>query len=290
MPSMPSESDDFHHSGGGLNDVNSGVFQIAELRARGATDTQIRRAVLAGDLIRLRSGWCARSGADPSVVTAVRHDGVLGCVSALQHRGAWVAPGYDAMHVRTSKSLRGKVARSCRGSGPPAPTCTAVDPVDIALGCAVHCMTAEHWIAACDSLLLTGDVSPSEVAAVVGARGRSLLSRCDPRSQPGTESIVRVRLRALRFSVVVQPKITGVGKVDLRVGRLLIECDSKAHHTSLANYQNDRRRDRTALRQGWMSMRVTYDDVIYGWDDVLTDITVIARADRHRMRRRNRPI
>ncbi len=270
--------------------MDSGVFTVTELKARGASDAQIRRALRTGNLIRLRSGWLARDGADPEVVVAVRQGAVLGCVSALQRRGVRIPPGYDALHVRTSKSLRGSVPRSCRGHGPPPPAATAVDPVDIALGCAVNCMTAEHWIAACDSAMESGLIDRGEVAGVVGARGRALLSKCDDRSQSGTESIVRVRLRARRFSVVVQPRIAGVGKVDLRIGRLLIECDSKAHHTSLANYQNDRRRDRTALRQGWMSMRVTYDDVIYGWDDVLADITVIARADRHRMRRRNRPI
>ncbi|GAA1461518.1 DUF559 domain-containing protein [Williamsia maris] len=149
-------------------------------------------------------------------------------------------------------------------------------------------MSEEHWIAACDSALESGLVDRADLDVVLNARGRSLLSKCDERSQSGTESICRVRLRALRFGVVVQPKIAGVGKVDLRVGKLLIECDSKTHHTSLENYQNDRRRDRSALVTGWMTMRVTYDDVLYGWDGVLDDVQTITRADRHRIRGRNR--
>jgi hypothetical protein len=31
-------------------------------------------------------------------------------------------------------------------------------------------------------------------------------------------------------------------------------------------------------------MRITYDDVLYGWDDVLADIRSITRTDRHRIR------
>ena len=86
----------------------------------------------------------------------------------------------------------------------------------------------------------------------------------------------------------VQPEIRGVGWVDLRVGRLLIECDSKAHHTGPANYQNDRRRDRQALLGRWLTMRITYDDVLYGWDEVLADVRAIAATGRHRIRGRSR--
>lgn len=31
-------------------------------------------------------------------------------------------------------------------------------------------------------------------------------------------------------------------------------------------------------------MRTTYDDVLYGWADVLADIRFITRTDRHRIR------
>ncbi len=264
--------------------MDHGVFSTAQLKTAGATDAQIRRAVAAGDLLRLRPGWYARTDADPGVVGAVRAGGVLGCVSALHHHRVWVAPGYDTLHVRSSKGLRDKVAKSCRGVGPPSPTRTAVDSPAVALGCAARCMTDEHWIAACDSVLASRLANRADIVAELGPRGRALLHKCDARSQSGTESLVRVRLRALGFEVVVQPEIDGVGRVDLRVGRLLIECDSKAHHTSLANYQNDRRRDRYALIRRWMKMRFTYDDVLYGWEDSVASVRAITRPRRHRMR------
>ncbi|MCP2177569.1 Very-short-patch-repair endonuclease [Williamsia maris] len=264
--------------------MGDGVFSTAQLKNGGATDAQIRRAVAAGDLTRLRPGWYARRDADPHVVAAVRAGGVLGCVSALQHHGVWVAPGHDQIHVRGSKGLRGSIASSCRGVGAPPPTITAVDSPAYALGCAVRCMTEEHWIAACDSTLQSRSAHRSDIAAELGPHGRDLLARCDGRSQSGTESLVRFRLRALGFEVVVQPQIGGVGRVDLRVGKLLIECDSKAHHTSLENYRNDRRRDRAALIRGWLKMRFTYDDVVYGWDESLDSIRAITRPRRHRMR------
>ncbi|MGU3293554.1 type IV toxin-antitoxin system AbiEi family antitoxin domain-containing protein [Williamsia sp. M5A3_1d] len=260
------------------------MFSTAQLKQRGATDSQIRRAVAAGDLVRLRPGWYARRTADPTVAAAVRSGGVLGCVTALQHHGVWIAPGHDQIHVRRSKGLRAATTTGCRGIGAPPPTATALDPPAYALGCAVRCMSAENWIAACDSVLQLGIAGRADIVAVLGPGGRHLESRSDGRSQSGTETLVRLRLRALGFEVVVQPEIDGVGRVDLRVGKLLIECDSKAHHTSLENYRNDRRRDRAALIRGWLKMRFTYDDVVYGWDDTLDSIRAITRPRRHRMR------
>jgi very-short-patch-repair endonuclease len=116
------------------------------------------------------------------------------------------------------------------------------------------------------------------------------MEKCEPESQSGTESITRLRLRAAGFTVVVQPVILGIGRVDMRMGRLLIGCDSQSHHTSLDNYRNDRRRDRKALPDRWLTMRITYDDVLYGWEDVLADIRSITRTDRHRIRRRIVPV
>ena len=143
----------------------------------------------------------------------------------------------------------------CRGFGNHPPALTAVDSIPVALLSAAKCMTPEHWIATCDSALNTVGLTVPEMASELRTSSRkvaSLLDKCDPRSQSGTESITRIRLRSAGFAVVVQPQIPGVGRADLRIGRLILECDSITHHTSLDNYQNDRRRDRRALVDGWL--------------------------------------
>jgi hypothetical protein len=45
---------------------------------------------------------------------------------------------------------------------------------------------------------------------------------------------------------------------DVRVG---IEWDSKRWHTQVAAFENDRRRDRSALLHGWRVFRFTWEDV-----------------------------
>lgn len=150
-------------------------------------------------------------------------------------------------------------------------------------------MSEEQWIIACDSVLnSTGTPvdSLAEQLPQMSARIRGMLAKCDGRSQSGTETAVRLRLRARGFHVEVQPQIPEVGRADLRVGRLLIECDSRLHHTRQSNYRTDRFRDRKSLALGYLTMRLTYDDVLYGWPEALADITAITGADRHRPSRR----
>jgi very-short-patch-repair endonuclease len=268
--------------------MSTGVFSAAELRRSGFDDSDVRKEVRFGSLIRLRAGWYAIPTADPAVMHAVRMGGALGCVSALRWHGLWIAPGYEGVHVRFSKHGKHTRRPGCQGYGAQAPVATAVDPVASALKYAAKCMSAEDWITACDSALNKARQTVSGLQDEMGPIPKKmhlLMEKCDRNSQSGTESLTRLRLRAAGFKVITQPPIPDVGRVDLRVGRLLIECDSKDHHTSLVDYQNDRRRDRAALRGGWLTMRITYDDVLYGWDGVLDDVRAITRPDRHRIRR-----
>ncbi|GAC66386.1 type IV toxin-antitoxin system AbiEi family antitoxin domain-containing protein [Gordonia soli] len=272
--------------------MHSGVVTRTELLGSGETDSSIRRAIRNGDLQRVRPGWFATPSADPAVVEAVRRGGCLSCVSALRSHGLWVPPGYDSVHVRTSRYAMERGSTTCHAPGRPRPVTTAVDTIPLALACAARCMSAEDWIVVCDSALGRQNWSTDELRhrmGTVSASMDALLRKCDGRSQSGTETLARVRFRAAGFRVEVQPAIPGVGWVDLKIGRLLFECDSKPHHTSLENYRNDRRRDRCALVDGWMTMRVTYDDVMYGWEHILTDVRTLTRTDRHRIRPRSSP-
>ena len=159
---------------------------------------------------------------------------------------------------------------------------------------AARCLDPDEWIAVCDSYLNRAKLCVEDLIAEMGLIGPTvldLLYKTDRRSQSGTESIVRVRLRALGFDVVVQPRIPGVGWADLRIGKLILECDSVLHHASKEDYERDHHRDRRALVDGWLCMRLTYDDVLYGWEDTLADIRAVTDADRHRTRcRRDRAL
>lgn len=265
-----------------------GVYNGAELDELGIAAREIRQRLRDGELTSLRRGWYAAPGHDEKVAAAVAAGGVLSCVSALARYGFWVPPGYSGDHSRIGRGVSSK-KHACRGfSALPAGT-IAVDPLAVALECAVRCMTEEDWIATCDSVQNSLGRSAEALRAELGSLPKFVVARfgkTDSRSQSGTESICRVRLRALHYKVVVQPQIPEVGHADLRIGRLIVECDGKQYHSDEEAYQQDRTRDRKATVGRWLTFRLTLDDVLYesGWNEVVEDVRAITKADRHRVR------
>lgn len=271
-----------------------GVHTRRELAELGYDRALLRRAITAGDLTPLRRDWYADRMCDEDVATAVHSGGVLGCVSALRLHGLWIPPGYTDLHIRRSKALRNSGTPGCRPfHGRPLPTSSAVDPAVYALACAARCMKAEDWIATCDSYLKLRRIDVeelrSDIAPFGGAGVDALLDKTDGRSQSETESIARVRFRALGFKVVVQPAVDYriyEGHADLRIGKLLLECDSARFHNQAKDRGNDYTHDRKALVGGWQSMRFAFHHVLHEWDEIVEDVRAYARDDRHRIRSR----
>lgn len=268
-----------------------GVVSTRVLRRAGYSYRDIRLLHLSGDLPEhLREGWWATSGADTDVVSAVRAGGVLTCVSALARLGVYRPLNDDCLHVRASRGrVEGTTLKNCSPGRRPAPV-VAVDHPLVAARAAIGCLDVENAVAVLDSMANLHIVTGAELDEALAdtARGRDLLRRRD-RADSGQESLVRVRLRALGLTVRSQIHIAGVGKVDLVVGeRLVVEVDSKAHHTRLENYRNDRRRDRTLVAMGYRVLRITWEEVMFGWKEVEQQIRAIVRRGDHRWPR-NRP-
>lgn len=266
----------------------SGVYTKKQLVAMEFDDRMIERMRASGDLTRLRPWWYATRLHDATVAAAVRDGGILTCVDALRFHGMWTPPGHRAsLHLRRSKNKSGKHT-ACRVSvGAERTAADAVDPVPIALKYASGCLPVEEWIAVADSYMNSTGTGAADLRVGMGTisvRLSHAVDRADAKSQSGTESIARVRLKSEGYDVVVQPSIEGVGHTDLRIGKLLIECDSFMYHASRDDYERDHHRDRRALVDGWLTIRLTYDDIVYGWDAVLADIREITGRDRHRAR------
>lgn len=263
--------------------MNGGVVSAAQLRAAGWSQPRIKQLPEQGWL-RVRRGWYASQAADPLVVRAVSGGGVLGCVSALRLCRVWVPD--SALHIRYSSRARQSHAgtRSCKPYRLDPPIACAVDPIEIAVASAANCLDAEGLVVVLDSMLNKRMIEIADARAIVAASRFArldLADRCDPKSESGTETIIRLRLRALRLHVRTQVNIAGVGRVDLLVGkRLIIEADSREHH--LPRYQSDRSRDRVAIGLGYLVIRLTYEDVIHHWDTVLADILSVIRRRAHR--------
>jgi very-short-patch-repair endonuclease len=153
-----------------------------------------------------------------------------------------------------------------------------------ALADAVQCQSEEYAVVVIDSALNKGLVTLRELEDAFGRLPRRYLralNRADARSESGTETLVRMRLRALGIRVSIQVRISGVGRVDLLIGdRFVIECDSREFHTAEDRYRADRRRDRTLIGLHYLPMRLTYEMVMFDWPETERVIlTRIAQRD-----------
>jgi very-short-patch-repair endonuclease len=259
--------------------ANGGVASAAQLREAGWSRQQIRKR----GWQPLRRGWYAGPSAEPQVVRAVAAGGVLSCASVLRRFEVWVPD--SGLHIRYAERARTSRsgARSCHPYRLDPPITGAIDPIDVAVASAANCLDPEGLIVVLDSMLNKRMIQMADARDIVAASRFArlhLAERCDPASESGTETMIRLRLRALRIRLRTQVDIPGVGRVDLLVGdKLIIEADSREHH--LPRYQADRDRDRVATRLGYLVIRLTYEDVVYRWDTVEADILAIIRRDGH---------
>ena len=131
------------------------------------------------------------------------------------------------------------------------------------------------------SLITEADVG--DVFQRLPRRYQRLRSLLDPSAESGPETLLRLILRSLGLRWRTQVSIPDVGRVDFLVeGWLIIECDSRAFHSSWDAQRADRRRDRAAAAAGFLTLRRTAEEILYRPDAVRASIAGL----RHRLKRR----
>lgn len=267
-----------------------GVLTTAQLAAHGWSKWAVEREVARGALQRIRPGWFALH-ADSAALAAVQAGGCVSCFSALALRGVWVPEGLRD-HVRVAPHRRRRSPLRCHPYGANPAVHAAVDSVEVAVRCAARCGTAEQLIVVLDSILNRRIATEADIRGWLSsapARIRELIDRCDGRSESGTESMARLRLRALGIACTPQVWLARGVRVDLLIGdRLVIECDGRAHHSDAAAYEADRARDRMLAALGYHVIRLSYRQIVDDWPRVCADIAAIVRRGGHRWPRARR--
>lgn len=271
-----------------LFSAHDGVLSRSQLLSAGCTDAQVRRAVAAGTIRRLRAGWYAAPTAEPAVARAVTAGGVASCITALALLGVWV-PRDGRPHMRRSRRLRKRrriegIAVCDLPQGRTLPTPTASDAVLVALAAAAGCLTQDELTVVIDSALhlrLTTRHELDELWSSAPVRVRRALAAADGIAESGTETFVRVRL--CRRGVRLRPQVwIGDRRVDFLIGRrLIIEVDSKEWHLDAEAYERDRERDRQLAALGYHVIRLTYRQVMDDWASVELDLLAIMRRGEH---------
>lgn len=246
----------------------------------------------AGPLTEVIPGLLASREVRPHWLAAIEKGWRPTCTTALAAHGLWVPRLPES-------SFHGYRRRSRRSDGPTGtvshgwhhswPESSSVASIILALEHAISCRDAETALIIAESALNRGALSMdrwTELVEQAPVKKRPLLSKARDDAQSGSETRVRLGFESRRIPVESQVVIDGVGRVDLLVGGVLVvECDSRAHHSGTDAYDRDRRRDFALQRLGYVVIRLSYPQIWQSWPETLEQLIAAYRQIRHRRRR-----
>ncbi|QIM18856.1 DUF559 domain-containing protein [Leucobacter coleopterorum] len=142
-----------------------------------------------------------------------------------------------------------------------------IDPVGNVLATTALCLAEEDAYATWESALNKNLVELEELRRLpFTGRAKKLSQIVTPFSDSGLESFVLRRTRRLRLEVRAQTWILG-HHVDFLLGaRLVLQIDGKTHVGEQRGLDN--RHDAVLKLSGYHVIRVTYEQVMFQWEDV----------------------
>ena len=265
--------------------TRGGVVRTRVLLDSGSGRRTIERAVSAGAVVRVRTGWVAAPTADPSLVAAARAGMVLTCVTQARRLGLWVLRE-DGVHV-AAPTHAGHVAATratvhwARPLVPRHPDLLS-DPIENVLGLVASCQPFESAFAVWESALNKGLVDVKALRRLeLPPAARRLVDEVRPFSDSGLESFAIPRLRWLHLPLRQQVWIAG-HVVDLLIGeRLVLQMDG-GHHVG-AQRASDIAHDAALMLLGYHVIRVGYVQVVERWHEVQDLITRAVAQGLHRV-------
>jgi hypothetical protein len=284
-----------------FEEIGSPIVSRHDLLSVGATARGLTAGVRLGYLLRVRRDHYALPGTARPILEAVRVGGRLGCLSALDAAGAFVADAtFTHVHLtRDASRLRHPRNRFVPlnllpRDGVELHWAPLIDPTagsEIAVGIPdalaqiARCQHPWHAIASIDSALHLGLIATADLApifATLPAHLQYLRRRVDGRAEAGQESVLRMIVHEAGLDYEVQVSLPGVGRVDLVVeGCLILEADSRKAHDGWELHVRDRDRDIAAAQLGYMSLRPVYQRTMYSPMDVRAAILHLLAVNRH---------
>ena len=263
-----------------------GASWWSRLIALGVTDGDLRAAVREGRVVADGAGTYWLAGVEPDALAAARARGRLTCCSAAARLGVELVRPSEQTHVAVPRARPTRDTGTRRVHRVDTPGDGPIVPIVTALATILRCLPTVEAVVAVDSAVRQRLVSVS--ALLHRARGpgsvevRRRLGLVDGRSGSVIETVLRLALRQAGLSLDCQVRIPGVGRVDLVVdGWLVVEVDGFAFHSDRNQYRVDRARANALVAQGYVLVRVTWEDVMYRLDETVA--LIISVRDRGRL-------
>lgn len=271
-----------------------GVARWRDLRGLGATEAEARRAVRAEQVLSPVRGVYALPAAPHEFVTAVARNGLLTCSSAATIHGLAVlhtpaVPHLAGHHLSDSDRAavlhrKRHVVLRARPTGPP-----VVSPLDCVLD-AARCLPFAEALVIADSALhrrlVVSEDLPRHPRGPHAEAVRRLRSLADGRAESPLETLARLAFVLAGWDAEPQVYFSEVGRVDLVVeGRVVVELDGDAYHSTPAALATDRRRGNELTVQGMPVLRFGYRDVVFDMERVVDTVrAVLSRSGTERAR------
>ncbi|MDQ0730415.1 type IV toxin-antitoxin system AbiEi family antitoxin domain-containing protein [Arthrobacter sp. B1I2] len=271
-----------------------GVLLRRDVLASGATETELRRAVRSGQVIRLERGLLAMAGADPELVAAGIARGLLTCASAAPKYGLWQLRPAERPHYWQSNGRSAAPCVTHRLALTQQPQHRTLAALPDVLLHALLCLPELESLVMVECAYSRGDIDPSFLFRHLDGKrcgkARNVLSKLELGADSLLETLARVLFRDAGIATETQVWIDGIGRVDFLLERfLIVEIDGIAFHLEPRQFKKDRRRDNAATRQGFPVLRFFYDDVVYAPDIVLAQVREVLARGSLRWPQPNRP-
>ncbi|MCP2369389.1 very-short-patch-repair endonuclease [Agromyces terreus] len=207
-------------------------------------------------------------------------------MSAARHRGLWTIDD-GRLHLAVAPN-------ACRfdagdaivhwNTGPVDPhRYELVEPVVDVLAHLADCRPFDHALATWESAVRTGATTLPLLAQMPlrSAAARRVRAACGMLSDSGIESIPVARLARIGIRVRQQVRIDG-HHVDGLIGeRLVLQIDGYEFHRTAAQRGTDIAHDRRLALLGYTVLRLDYQQVLFGWDEVEAEIRHAMAAGLH---------
>lgn len=257
------------------------VARRATLLKAGFSEREVRNAVAAGEILRLRHGVLALPEAPADMVRAVLSNGLLTCASAARHRNLWVLHQPERLHLACRHGGARNVVVHRETWVPPDMPKPVASTTDVLLH-GLRCLPAVEAAVMTESAVRQGVTTlPYLWQRLPGNRNgaaRTVLERVDGTADSAIEVVARLLFRSEGIYTETQVDLPGIGIVDfLLEGFLIVEIDG-ATHLEPRQVKKDRKRNNAGTLSGYAVLRYGYAEVVYHPEQIVKEVWQVLRG------------
>lgn len=270
---------------------HDGIAHSSGLRAAGYTNHEIRLAVHAGQLERIRRSWLVSDRCSPARRAAAQVSGRVTCVTAASELRLWsVADTRIHLAVPSTSSRINAPNRVVHWASGPAPVARFAvdDPILNVLYHVARCLEPAEAAAIWESALRKALVSLPQLRRTAwhSTAVSTVLEMAGSFSDSGVETTFLRICRTCGVEVRQQVLIDG-HPVDALIGeRLVVQLDGFEFHSAAKDRRRDLRQDARLALLGYTVLRFDYQQVMFDAGYVQQTIVNAVAQGLHLARRR----